>query len=265
MPNANQLYAIDEQTGRVFEIRHEERADRTVAILSIIYLIVLILFFLWQLFDIWVGKFTLARIFGYINTGALKDSSILICIYTFIGGALGGIVNEIRAFLYWHCDNEAYGRSYLWKALVAPWLGGTLGIFVYFLTRSGIALFTGEFVPTAKTVEQSVPMFTIGVLAGYGSRKVFVWLDTQVNRLLATKKDKETSDKYARVPSLIGMSQDEAKRKLEEVKLRLGDVSLSPTENKNVIGKVIRQSVKPELWLENGAAVDITVGTSKAG
>jgi hypothetical protein len=43
----------------------------------------------------------------------MEDTSIIVCIYAFIGGALGGIVNEIRAFLFWHCDNKAFGRAYL--------------------------------------------------------------------------------------------------------------------------------------------------------
>lgn len=183
-------YVIEEQTGRTFEIKPEQKADRIVAISSVVYLILMILFFLWQLFDIWVGKFTLAKIFGYIDAEQLTAASTLICIYTFIGGALGGIVNEIRGVLFWHCDHEAYGRRYIWKSLIAPWLGGTLGIFVYFLMRSGIALFTGEFIPSETSVQQGVPMFTIGVLAGYGSRKVFIWLDSQVARLFSIKKEK---------------------------------------------------------------------------
>ena len=253
-------YVVEEQTGRVFEIRPEQKADRALAICSVVYLIIMIFFFLWQLFDIWVGRFTLAKWFGYIEAEPLTESATLICIYTFIGGALGGIVNEIRGFLFWHCDNEAFGRRYFWKTIVAPWLGGTLGIFVYFLTRSGIALFTGEFIPSEQTVQQAVPMFTIGALAGYGSRKVFVWLDAQVTRIFSIKKEKVKTAKYAKVPNLIGMTKEEAEIKLTELKLGLGDISSAPAIKKDLIGKVISQGVKPELSLDVGSTVDITVG-----
>jgi len=258
-------YVYEEQTGRYFEIVKEERIDRIVARVSIAYLIAMIFFFLWQLFDIWVGKFTLARLFGYGHSEQLTQSSTLICVYTFIGGALGGIINEIRGFLFWHCDQAAFGRRYLSKAIVSPLVGATLGIFVYFLMRSGIALFTGEFIPAKESVQQGVPMFTLGVLAGYGSRKVFIWLDSQVDRIFKLKKEKEKADKFKKVPNLTGMTKEEAEKRLTESKLKLGKVIVTPTRKKELIGKVISQEVKPELWLDAGSPVDITIGAAEEG
>lgn len=263
MGEAAKQYVIEEQTGRVFEIKPEQKVDRVVAWISIIYLIIMIFFFLWQLFDIWIGKFTLARIFGYIDAEPLTQSATLICISTFIGGALGAIVNEIRGFLFWHCDQEAYGKRYLWKAIVSPWLGATLGIFVYFLMRSGIALFTGEFIPPEESVQQGIPMFALGVLAGYGSRKVFIWLDSQVDRIFKIKREKEKSDKYVKVPNLTGMTEEEAEKKLLDSKLKLGKVSVTPTKKKELVGKVISQEIKPEIRIDANSSVDVTLGTSE--
>jgi len=256
---------IEEQTGRVFEIKPESKADLAAAIISAAYLIIAILFFLWQLFDIWVGRFTLAKLLGYSDAEPLTEASTLICIYTFIGGALGAIVNEIRGVLFWHCDHEAYGRRYLWKAIFAPWLGGTLGIFVYFLMRSGIALFSGEFIPSEQSVQQGVPMFTIGILAGYGGRKVFIWLDYQVARLFKIKKDKAKADKYVKVPDLIGMTKEEAEAKLAELNLGMGKVNSAPTKKREKVGRVISQETKPEISLSAGSSVDITVGIEEEG
>jgi hypothetical protein len=258
MAENRQGLVIEQQTGRAFMVKPEQKGDRIIARLSVIYLILAILFFLWQLFDIWVGKLTLFRVFGYVNSKDLTAASTLICIYTFIGGALGAIVNEIRGVLFWHCDREAYGRRYIWKSLIAPFLGGTLGIFVYFLMRSGIALFTGEFIPSQQSVQQGVPMFALGVLAGYGGRKVFIWLDYQVARIFKLKQ--ERTDEYRTVPVLMGLTKDEAELKLKGVDLLLGEVGTAPAEQQSSIGKVIDQKPKPTLSLAKGASVDITIG-----
>jgi hypothetical protein len=259
MAERKQAFIVEQQTGRAFEIKEEKKGDRIVARLSVIYLILMLLFFLWQLFDIWVGKRTLFRIFGYSDLKDLTSAPTMICIYTFIGGALGAIVNEIRGVLFWHCDQEAYGRRYIWKSLIAPFLGGTLGIFVYFLMRSGIALFTGEFIPSQQSVQQGVPMFALGVLAGYGGRKVFIWLDYQVARIFKLKK--ERTDNYKSVPDLMGLSEKEAEKNLKDVDLVLGEVSSAPTPQQSSVGKVINQKPKPKVSLARGATVDITVGS----
>jgi len=256
-------YVVEEQTGRVFEVKTEGKADRLAAIIGVVYLIIMTLFFLWQLFDIWVGKMTFAKILGYLDTEQVTESTTLVILYTFLGGALGALVNEIRGFIFWHCEHGAYGGRYIWKSLLAPWLGGTLGLFVYFLTRSGIGLFTGEFIPTEQTAQQAIPMFTIGALAGYGSRKVFIWLDHQVTRLFRIKAAKKTSEEMTKVPNLVGMEQEEAKNKLAEAKLELGEVDSETTDKPDMVGKVIAQGVNPDLSLAVGSRVDIIIGVAE--
>ena len=60
-------YVYEEQTDRYFEIKKEQWIDKLAARVSIIYLVIMVFFFLWQLFDIWLGRFTLAKIFGYFD------------------------------------------------------------------------------------------------------------------------------------------------------------------------------------------------------
>jgi hypothetical protein len=91
-------------------------------------------------------------------------------------------------------------------------------------------VFTGEFVPSEQSIQQVMPMFTVGVLPGYGSRKVFVWLDSQVTRLFAIKKEKEKQKKYAKSPNLIGMAPDEAKKRLAESNFELVKGCAVPTK-----------------------------------
>ncbi|NIO05061.1 MAG: hypothetical protein GTN74_10730 [Proteobacteria bacterium] len=54
-------YVRDEQTGSVFELKPEERSDTALAIISILYLLLMLAFFFWQLFDVWIKKYSLAH------------------------------------------------------------------------------------------------------------------------------------------------------------------------------------------------------------
>jgi len=256
-------YAHDDQSGKYYEIIEEKPSDTVFANISFIYLIIANVFFLWQLVDIWVGKFTLAGILGYLDYEQLTEASTLICIYTFIGGALGGIVNEMRTMLSWHCDQKSHKKQYLFKTIISPFLGGTLGIFVYFLMRSGIALFTGEYIPAENTVQQAVPMFTIGALSGYGSRKVFVWLDSQVVRLFKLKSAKESKESKVKVPYLVGMCKEDAERVLTAAKLTLGDVTTTVTKKMDLLGKVLSQDVEPDVWVDPKSSIGINVGSEE--
>ena len=78
MENKTKQYVYEEQTGKHFELKKEEKLDQVAAKVSFFYLFIMIFFFLWQLFDIWVGKFTFARIFRYLDFEPLPDSKELI-------------------------------------------------------------------------------------------------------------------------------------------------------------------------------------------
>lgn len=47
-----------------------------------------------------------------------------------IGGGLGGTVNGIRSFLFWHCERIAFGRQFVCKYVTAPRVGATLALFL---------------------------------------------------------------------------------------------------------------------------------------
>jgi beta-lactam-binding protein with PASTA domain len=108
-------------------------------------------------------------------------------------------------------------------------------------------------------------MFAIGVLAGYGGRKVFIWLDYQVARLFKLKKPKEEAEKYKKVPNLVGMTKEEAEKALADANLTLGNVSTQTTNKRGSVGNVIAQEPKPELSLAAESLVDITIGIAEEG
>ena len=196
-------YAVDEQTGELYPLNPENPYDRATANVSALYLLLMLAFFLWQLLDIWIGQHTLARLAGYHDADLLSSPPFLLAVYTFVGGGLGAIANGIRSLVVWHCERFAFGQRFVWKYLTAPWLGATLGLFVYALIRGGIAVFGGQITDDSASISSMLSAFAVGVLAGYGSHDVFKWLDAQVTKLFRTSAE-------VKVPELIGMTREEA-------------------------------------------------------
>ena len=249
-------YIRNEQTGNVYEFMPEKKLDTAAAIISVLYLLFMLAFFFWQLFDIWVKKYTLLRLSGYESIEPLSSPCFQLAVYTFIGGGLGGIVNGIRSSLYWHCERIAFGRQFVWKYITAPWVGATLALFVYALIRGGIGVFGAVITTNGISIREILSFFAVGALAGYGSRDVFIWLDAQVSRLFKVAS-------AAKVPILIGKTKEEAQNILKTANLELGEVSEEPHEEEAKVGTVIKQKPLPGLRIAAGESVDITIAVKK--
>ena len=250
----DERYAVDEQTGEVYKLRREGPRDQVAAILSGLYLVAMMIFFFWLLFDVWIGQYSLANLLGYKQIARLASPAFRLPAYCMIGGALGGIVNGIRSFLVWHAERFAFGERFTWKYATAPWLGGALALFTYALVRSGVTVFSGDASPDAATVSQVLAMFGVGVLAGYGSHNAFVWLDAQVSRIFQVQPTTLV------VPALTGQTQAQAEDILGAAKLKLGEVKEEATTDPTQSGVVIRQTPPPGSSVASGVSVNITVG-----
>ena len=248
---------IDPQTGVAIEVHPEMKTDMVMAFISAAYLLIMLGFFFWQLFDIWVGQFSLIHWIGYKNDGVLASTSFRSVAFTFIGGALGGIVNGFRSILFWHCEKKVFGRRFIWKYISAPWIGCSLALFAYAFIRSGVAVFGGGIPAGGTGTGQTLALFTIGVLAGYGSREFFVWLDAQVKRIFSVASLK--------VPNLIGKSEQDAQALLEMLNLGLGNVSEELTEDPSLVGKVLKQTPVADEKIASGGRVDITIAIKNKG
>ena len=248
---------IDPQTGVAIPVQPEKRIDMVMAFISAAYLLIMLGFFFWQLFDIWVGQFSLIHWIGYENDTVLASASFRSVAFTFIGGALGGIVNGTRSILFWHCEKKVFGRRFIWKYVTAPWIGCSLALFAYAFIRSGVAVFGGGIPAGGTGTGQTLALFTIGVLAGYGSREFFVWLDAQVKKIFSVASLK--------VPNLIGKSKEDAEALLGTMNLSLGNVSEEKTEDSLLVGTVLRQAPAADEKISSGGRVDITIAVKKAG
>ena len=248
-------YVTDHQTGRVYKLRDESFNSRVLARVSIIYLLLVLVFLFWLAFDTWVGAFSLARMLGYSDVfiKRLGSSVFLLFAYAFLGGALGGTVNGLRSTICWHAELKAFGGRFIWKHLAAPWIGAALALFVVALIQGGIGLFGGDLSLSDLNLERKLVTFGVGVLAGYGSQKVFVWLDGRVNQLLVVRLRKVI------VPVLIDKSLAETESILEASELTVGEVKGAADTSDKEAWKVVSQLPPAGSEVARGGAVTITV------
>ncbi len=150
-------------------------SDKMVSNFCTSYLLIMIALLAWQLFDTWIGRYSLLKPLGY---GLQRQSSLRLIAFTLIAGALGGVVNGLRSALKY---NDRFDRKHAWKYLCAPWMGATLALFVYALLRSSISTLGGNAAGNIGNT-QVLSNFSAGALVGYGSKDVFVWLDRKVEK-----------------------------------------------------------------------------------
>jgi hypothetical protein len=255
-PLQRERWLYDEQTGEFIELVQEEQSDRTAAWISAIYLLASALFFFWLMFDFWIGRYSLIALFGYA-TEPLTGPAFQLFAYAFIGGALGGIVNGLRSFLVWHAERKAFGGRFIWKYLIAPWTGAALAIFTFALIQSGVAVFSGEFAVDVANSTQILATFAIGVLAGYGSREAFIWLDFQVKNVFQVKVEKE---ERRHIPDLTGKTLQEAMAVLEKAQLKVGVVSKEARAEADFHDRVISQIPEAQEVAPANRTVNITLG-----
>ena len=262
MADAGKRYTTDEQTGKQFEVVPEKGWDTGWAIVSFTYLSVALGFFLWLLLDTWLRKNTVfIRWLGYssIEPHLLKPIFRSFA-YSFIGGALGGVIAGYRSCIFWHSEQQAFGARFIWRYLFFPWLGGTLALFVYAILGSGIAVVGGN---VSFGATNMLLALAIGSLVGYGSPQVVKWLDSQVNKLFKVTPvpDVPASNLPAAkktVPDLAGLTEQEAKAKLTAVGLTFG-IATKNSGTGHQTGKIFDQEPGAGAQAAAGTSVNVTI------
>jgi hypothetical protein len=244
---------FDDQTGKSFLVIPEKWFDVVAAWISIIYSLATIALLTKLLLDTWREYYS----WGFMETYKvlLEAPLFRLVIYTAIGGGIGAAVNNIRSFVQWHAERKAFGWRFVWKYISMPPLGATLAVMVYAILRGGVAVFDGGSGLTNLNATAAISAWATGALAGYGSHKVFVWLDDKVNSLF------KVTGKVA-VPDLSGKTREEAAQILQGSNLVLGDVSEKQTSDEQMIGKVIEQDPTAQTEAASGTKVAIVIGTA---
>jgi len=198
-------------------------SNRAAGNLCIFYLLVMLAFLAWQLFDTWIGRYSLLRSVGY---SLQREQTLRLIAFTLIAGALGGVVNGLRSTIHYR---ERFERRHTWKYLCAPWMGATLALFVYALLRSSIGALGGA--PGSIGTAQVVANFSVGAL-GYGSKDVFIWLDAKVAKLFdvasdESKKAGKTNSSSAKKPRRKRKANQASRPKALVHRAESGAVSIS--------------------------------------
>ena len=252
---------VDDQTGVVFELEKETPVDIAMAWLSILYLLAVLVFLFWELFAVWIGHPLMPASLRSEGTARLSSPVFRMMAFTAIGGGLGGVATGIRSFISWHLERRAFGWRFVWKYITLPPLGALLAVLVYAILRAGVAALSGNV--TLGDSPGSIPgmsALSIGAIAGYGSHKVFIWLDAQVAKLFSVSTAAATST----VPDLKGRTLEEARTALEGAKLSLGTTTDEPVEDTTKVGKIINQTPGAGSIYQEKHPVNVVVGIQKA-
>lgn len=250
-------YVRDQQTGKVYKKIEEHWYDKVSAAISAIYSLAVIGYLTFMILYMLSGRYAL-----WPEALTNKISHLLtypvakLILYTAIGGAMGAAVNNLRSFISWHAEDKAFGWRFVWKYIAMPPLGGTLAVLVYGILQGGISVINGGATPENNQLT-SLSAWATGTLAGYGSSKVFIWLDDKVNTLFKIDK------KQVAVPNLIGKAEDEARQTLSNAQLEVGTVSQEEVTSSDQVDKVIKQSPAVATIIDCGSKVDLTIGIAK--
>ena len=163
---------------------------------------------------------------------------------------MGGAIDGIRSILQY---TETFNRKHIWKYISLPWMGCTLGLFVYALLRSSMAVLGGNVSSDGVGNTQVLANFAVGALAGFGSKDVFIWLDDKVHKVF------QVTDT---VPDVKGKPKDAAASRIEAAKLEVGDVSQVQSSNGKPAGTVMAQSPPAGATIDRGESVDIAVAAN---
>ena len=249
---------VDEQTGTPFELVEEQWFDIVSAWISAAYSLVVIGYLAYVLLDTWSGQYKVwpVSLTDQLNK-TISANVFKLIVYTAIGGGMGAAVNNIRGFVSWHAERKAFGWRFIWKYIALPPLGAPLAVLVYGILQGGMAVFNGGNVGGNGAAVTSLSAWATGTLAGYGSHKVFIWLDDKVNSFF--KVDAKTTTK---VPDLAGKTADEAKKALADAKLRLGQMTDQETTEPTLIGKVVAQEPAAGTEIVCNSEISIALGVS---
>lgn len=249
---------IDEQTGTPFELVEEQWFDIVSAWISAAYSLAVIGYLAYVLLDTWSGQYKVWPVSLTSQLDKTVSANVFrLIVYTAIGGGMGAAVNNIRGFVSWHAERKAFGWRFIWKYIALPPLGATLAVLVYGILQGGMAVFNGGNVGGNGAAVTSLSAWATGTLAGYGSHKVFIWLDDKVNSFF-----KVDARPTAKVPDLDGKTADEAKKALNDAKLNLGQTTEQAVTDPALVGKVVAQEPAAGAEIACNSDVNISLGVS---
>ena len=163
-----------------------------------LYLILVLLFCMWFLFDTWSSNLVVMKMIG-ITGKPLEDPLLRTLCFTMNGGAFGGILYHIRMLFKFHTKNS-FDERWLGKYMSAPFESAAMALVVLALVRGGVALFGGTSGGGGE-VNDFAALGT-GALVGLGMRDVVGWVGSIVRSIFVTppQSSEEDSSKKQSAP-----------------------------------------------------------------
>ena len=173
----------DPMSQTTFTVVREGPPAAALAVVTFGYLVSATLFALWELVDIWSGRHRLLAWLGFDPAFCAASTTFRQMAFVAVGGFLGSALSGIRSLIFWHCTHKAFEPRFFWKYATSPLSGAALALLVQVLIRAGTSMLGADFSAGGGGARQSMMMFAIGMLSGYGAEQVTRWLDDQVKRL----------------------------------------------------------------------------------
>ena len=173
----------DPMSQTTFAVVREGPLGAACAFTAFLFSIAVVVFLLWELVDIWSGRFLVMAWVGFDPATCAASTTFKQLAYLVVGGALGSALSSIRSLIFWHCSHRAFEPRFIWRYLTAPLSGAALSLLVQALVRAGTAVLGADVGAASGGGRSEMMLFAIGMLSGYGAEQVTRWLDEHVRRL----------------------------------------------------------------------------------
>jgi hypothetical protein len=107
-------------------------------------------------------------------------------LFSFLAGVVGSFLHAAQSLIT-YMGNKAFVTSWVPWYLVRPWIGGVLGITLYFSFRAGLVSGVGDFNPYG--------VIALGLLGGWFSKTATDKLQEVFETLFRTDADRKRKDK----------------------------------------------------------------------
>lgn len=171
----------DPMTLTTFNVIREGPGAALAAAAAFVWSIGVVGALLWELVDVWSGRMRLLGWLGLDPAACAASPTFRRMAFVVIGGGLGSALSSLRSLIFWHCTHRAFEPRFLWRYVTGPLSGGALAMLVQILVQAGTAVLGSD--GPGSGSRQSMTLFAIGMLSGYGAEQVTRWLDDHVRRL----------------------------------------------------------------------------------
>lgn len=157
-----------------------------------LFLIAETFFFLFLLFDVWSGKFSVPATLFMLPPEFVASETFQGFLFSVAGGGLGGTTYSILAFHRHVSVRNDFSSVYAWGFFLSALVAMVLGGIVFALIQGGLLVFASGTAPSTSEVAQ-MGYLGLGFLAGFGWNSVTEKLRQLINQLFGSTPDRQVT------------------------------------------------------------------------